>query len=216
MFYLIELKNHAYVLDTSDNVIDKVSRATFNKIIKSIAIQGAGTSCNDSVPCVPNDYRVLTDLRSSCALVLNEIFTIVDEAGIHTHFAGKAIVTGIKGMQTLKNLLSCGIIALKSVINLDGLVLDTTEVAITYTANTFDTLPNGIYLSDYLIFSYFYADANREYMSVSKKLDFPFNAPYGLSSNTSMFQEFEFAGNFKKTYWDLRQYLLNKYIVLKI
>ena len=216
MFYLVEKKNgyFGYVYDTADGVVEKVSMPVFNRIIKSVEINGAGTNLNDSSPCVPIDFNVLPASRVSgaCILLLNEIYTHNNNGKVTTRFAGKALLRGSAGIVALKNLIHIGLVKLRSENALSGDVSDLFEVSIIFSATGFSQLPQ-VYLTNYLIFNYIY-DGEVDYKSVNTRLSYPYFAPKGLTSYVSMFDMFRFS-DMEMTFWDLRKYLLNKYSVIR-
>lgn len=217
MFYLVEKKKgyYGYVLDTDDGVVERVSMAVFNKTIKRIHIEGARADLNSSVPCVPRDNVTvyLSQLSSACTLVLTEIYTHNNHGKIITRFAGKAYLMGNAGVVGLKNWINNGIVSLKTANALSTIPSDMFEVSIIFEATSFKQLPD-LMLTDYLIFNYI-NDADVDYLSVNKRIMYPFIASEGLSQYVSMFTPLNFADE-SMTYWDLRRYLLNKYKVLRV
>lgn len=216
MLYLVEKvgKTSAYILDTSDGVVEKCDALTIKKLIKAgVNIKGFAGSILSSVPCVNSDYRALTldNLLSPCSFVLNEILTVNNGRTAETKYAGFAIVRGSSGLSSLKVYLQSQVVQTREDMYLiEKRLTNTTIVPVVFNTKGIDSF--DFHLGSTLKFNYIFDTDKDAHKSFFARLRHPFIAPTGFNSLVTMFDELQLS-DCKITYWDLRKKMLSKGVV---
>lgn len=216
MLYLVEKvgKTSAYILDTTDGVVERCDALTIKKLIKAgINIKGFAGSILSSTPCVNSDYKVLSldNLLSSCSFVLNEILTINKGNSVETKLAGYAVVRGSSGLSSLKVYMQSQFVQTREDLYLiEKRLSDTTIVPVVFNAQGISSF--DFHLASTLKFNYIFDTDRDAHKSFFARLQQPFIAPTGFNSLVTMFDELQLS-DCKITYWDLRKKLISKGVV---